>query len=192
MLWGLPRALLIVDSAYAEYVRKSDYDAGIELARANGNVVMTRTFSKVFGMAGLRAGYAIGRPETLAKIKAWTLGSNISQLTLVAANAALQDSEHIANEVKRNREVKAFTRKFFADNGFTMTSGDANFMMVDIRQDATTFKKAALKKGIAIGRAFPPLTTQARITFGTMPEMKKAVGVFRELLIDGAKASGGR
>jgi histidinol-phosphate aminotransferase len=187
-----PDTTILVDEAYFEYVDAAGYGTVIPVAVQNPRVVVLRTFSKVFGMAGLRAGYAIGRPETLAKIKAWTLGSNISQLTLVAANAALQDSEHIANEVKRNREVKAFTRKFFADNGFTMTSGDANFMMVDIRQDATTFKKAALKKGIAIGRAFPPLTTQARITFGTMPEMKKAVGVFRELLIDGTKASGGR
>jgi histidinol-phosphate aminotransferase len=187
-----PDTTILVDEAYFEYVDAAGYGTVIPVAVQNPRVVVLRTFSKVFGMAGLRAGYAIGRPETLAKIKAWTLGSNISQLTLVAANAALQDSEHIANEVKRNREVKAFTRKFFADNGFTMTSGDANFMMVDIRQDATIFKKAALKKGIAIGRAFPPLTTQARITFGTMPEMKKAVGVFRELLIDGAKASGGR
>jgi histidinol-phosphate aminotransferase len=109
---------------------------------------------------------------------------------LPSAHAALEDSAHITAEVARNREVKAFTRKFFADGGFTMTSADANFMMVDIKQDAAAFKKLAIKKGIAIGRAFPPLTNQARITFGTMPEMKKAVAVFRELLAQPTRATG--
>lgn len=187
-----PDTTVLVDEAYFEYVEAPGYGTLIPMAVQNPRVVVLRTFSKVFGMAGLRLGYAVGRPETLAKIKNWTLGSNVSQLTLVAAAAALNDTDHVADEVKRNHEVKAFTRKFFADAGFAMSMGEANFMMVDIRQDAAAFKKAALKKGIAIGRAFPPLTTQARITFGTMKEMKKATDVFKEMLSEGTKAAGGR
>jgi histidinol-phosphate aminotransferase len=184
-----PNTTVLVDEAYFEYVDAAGYGTLIPMAIENPRVVVLRTFSKVYGMAGLRIGYAVGRTETLAKMKQWVLGSNVSQLTLVAANAAMADQQHIADEVKRNREVKAYTRKFFADAGFTMTTGDANFMMVDIRQNAAAFKKAALAKGIAVGRAFPPLTNQARITFGTMDEMKKATAAFRELL--GAGATGG-
>ncbi|MBM4193498.1 MAG: aminotransferase class I/II-fold pyridoxal phosphate-dependent enzyme, partial [Gemmatimonadetes bacterium] len=150
-----------------------------------------RTFSKVYGMAGLRLGYVVGRPETLARMRPWIMGSNVSQLTLVAATAALNDPGHIAEEVARNREVKAFTRKFFADAGFAMSAGQANFMMVDIKQPAAAFKAAAVKKGIAVGRAFPPLTNQARITFGTMKEMKKATEVFKEMLMEPTRAAGG-
>ena len=185
-----PDTTVLVDEAYFEYVDAAGYGTVIPMAVQNLRVIVLRTFSKVFGMAGLRIGYAVGRPETLTKMRQWTLGSNVSQLTLVAAHAALEDSAHITAEVARNREVKAFTRKFFADAGFNMTSADANFMMVDIKQDVVAFKKLAIKKGIAIGRAFPPLTTQARITFGTMPEMKKAVGVFKELLAPATRATG--
>ena len=115
-------------------------------------------------------------------MQSYQLGSNISQLSLAAAVAALGDAEHIATEQRRNREVRAFTRKFFADAGYKMSAGQANFMMVDVRRDAKAFKAECLKKGVAIGRPFPPLTTQARLSFGTMPEMKKALEVFKSTL----------
>lgn len=177
-----PTTTVLVDEAYFEYAEAAGYGTLIPMAIENPRVVVLRTFSKVYGMAGLRIGYAVGRTETIARMKQWVLGSNVSQLTLVAAREALADPAHIAAEVKRNREVKAYTRKFFADAGYTMSTGDANFMMVDIRRDAAEFKKAALTKGVAIGRSFAPLTNQARITFGTMDEMQKATAVFRELL----------
>ena len=185
-----PETTILVDEAYFEYVQDPEYGTVIPLAVANPRVVVLRTFSKVYGLAGLRAGYAIGRPDVLNKMKSWTLGSNVSQLTLVAAQVALEDSAHIAGEVRRNREVKAFTRKFFADGGFTMSSGDANFMMVDIRRNAAEFKSTLLRKGVAVGRAFPSLPNHSRITFGTMPEMRKAVALFREVLGGSAKMSG--
>jgi histidinol-phosphate aminotransferase len=177
-----PETTILVDEAYFEYVGHPGFGTVIPLAVTNPRVVVLRTFSKVYGLAGLRAGYAVGRSEVLAKMRSWTLGSNISQLTLVAATAALADSAHLADEVKRNREVRAFTRKFFGDGGYTMTEGDANFMMVDLRRSAAEFKSQAVRKGVAVGRGFAATPTYSRITFGTMPEMKKAVAVFRELL----------
>lgn len=190
VLRASPETTILVDEAYFDYVDAPGYGTLIPMAIENPRVLVLRTFSKAFGMAGLRIGYAVGRPETMAKMKQWVLGSNVSQLTLLAATAALGDPAALAAEVKRNREVKAFTRKFFADAGYTMTSGDANFMMVDIKRNVADFKKLALTKGVAIGRPFPPLTTQARITFGTMDEMKKATAVFRELLAQSAAAGG--
>jgi histidinol-phosphate aminotransferase len=177
-----PNTTILVDEAYFEYVENPTYGTVIPLAVANPRVVVVRTFSKVYGLAGLRAGYAVGRPETLAKMKSWVLGSNISQLSLVAASTAVADVANIAAEVRRNREVRAFTRKFFSDAGFTMSSGDANFMMVDIKRNAAEFKKQAVQRGVAIGRGFAALPNHARISFGTMPEMRKATTIFRELL----------
>jgi histidinol-phosphate aminotransferase len=178
-----PQTTILVDEAYFDYVENPQYGTMIPLAVTNPRVVVIRTFSKVYGLAGLRAGYAVGRPETLAKMRRWTLGSNVTQLSLVAAQAALQDSANVAAEVRRNREVKAFTRKFFADAGFSMSAGDANFMMVDVRRNAADFKKECVKRGVAVGRGFAALPNHSRITFGTMPEMRKAVGVFREVLV---------
>jgi histidinol-phosphate aminotransferase len=133
-------------------------------------------------MAGLRLGYAIATKETIAKMAGFQLGSNTSQLALAAAAASLGDPAHIAAEVARNHDVRAFTRKFFAGLGLTMSAGQANFMMVDVRRDAKAFKAACLAHNVAIGRPFPPLTNQARLSFGTMPEMQKAVEVFKAVL----------
>jgi histidinol-phosphate aminotransferase len=177
-----PQTTVLVDEAYFEYVDRPDFGTVIPVAVANPRVVVLRTFSKVFGLAGLRVGYAIGRPEVLAKMKSWTLGSNVTQLSLVAAQTALEDAANVASEARRNREVRAFTRKFFADGGFAMSAGDANFMMVDVRRNAAEFKSQCVRKGVAVGRGFPSLPTHSRITFGTMNEMRKAVTVFRELL----------
>jgi histidinol-phosphate aminotransferase len=177
-----PETTILVDEAYFEYVANPGFGTVIPLAVNNPRVVVLRTFSKVFGMAGLRAGFAVGRADVMARMKSWTMGSNISQLTLVAAVAALEDKSHIEAEVKRNKDVRAYTMKFFADGGYKMSEGDANFVMVDIRRPAGPFKSACLQKGVAVGRAFPALPTFSRITFGTMPEMAKAAAIFKDLL----------
>jgi histidinol-phosphate/aromatic aminotransferase/cobyric acid decarboxylase-like protein len=71
-----------------------------------------------------------------------------------------------------------------------MSSGDANFMMVDIRRSAAEFKSECVRKGVAVGRAFPQLPRHSRITFGTMKEMQKAVALFRDVLVDSSRATG--
>jgi histidinol-phosphate aminotransferase len=177
-----PETTILIDEAYHEYVDDPAYGTAIPLALANPRVVVTRTFSKVFGMAGLRVGYAVGQPATLAKMAAWLLGSNVSQLTLVAAAAAVGDAQHIALEQRRNRATRDYTRKFFQGAGYQVARSDANFMMVDIRRDAKQFKQDALKHMVAVGRQFPALPTWVRVSVGTMAEMKKALGVFGTLL----------
>jgi histidinol-phosphate aminotransferase len=177
-----PETTILIDEAYHEYVADPSYRTSIPMALANPRVVVTRTFSKVFGMAGLRAGYAVGQPETLKKMSAWLLGSNVNQLALVAAMATVGDTAHIADEVRRNTEARAYTRQFFEKAGYTVHASEANFMMVDIRRDAKAFKLECVKHKVAIGRFFPALPTYARVSVGTMPEMTKAVAVFRSVL----------
>src|SRR5690348_1390803 len=115
-----PDAVVLIDEAYHEYVADPNYRTSIPMALANPRVVVTRTFSKVFGMAGLRAGYAVGQPDTLKKMSAWLLGSNVNQLALVAARTTVADASHIADEVRRNKETRAFTRQFFEKAGYTV------------------------------------------------------------------------
>jgi histidinol-phosphate aminotransferase len=177
-----PETTILIDEAYHEYVGDPSYRTAVPLAMANPRVVVTRTFSKVFGMAGLRAGYAIGQPDTLKKMASWLLGSNMNQLALAAASVSLTDTAHVRDEVRRNAETRAYTRKFFESLGYTVPASEANFMMVDVRRDAKTFKLECVKHNVAIGRAFPAVPNYARISVGTMPEMKKAVTVFRQVL----------
>ena len=177
-----PNAVVLVDEAYHEYVANPGYATAAPIALANPRVVVTRTFSKVFGMAGLRVGYAIGQPATLRKMSSWLLGSNVNQLALAGAAATVADTPHVAAEVRRNAEARAFTRRFFESNGYPVAGDDANFMMVDVRRDAHAFKLECARHKVAIGRQFPSLPTHARISVGTLPEMKKAAAVFRTVL----------
>jgi histidinol-phosphate aminotransferase len=177
-----PQTIVLVDEAYHEYVEDPSYATVIPLALDNPRMFVTRTFSKVFGMAGLRVGYAVGRPETLARMRPYMLGSNISQLSLAAAKATVGDVARIADEKKKNHDAKVFTAKAFTSMGYEVIPSDANFMMVDIKRDVKTFKAECIKKGVAVGRPFPPLNTHLRVSVGTMAEMQKAVEVFRSTL----------
>jgi histidinol-phosphate aminotransferase len=184
-----PDTTILVDEAYHEYVEDKSYGSVVQLAVSNPRVVVTRTFSKVFGMAGLRAGYAIGQPDTLKKMSAWLLGSNVNQLAIAAASIAIVDTAHIASEQKKNAESRAMTRKFFQDAGYTVHAADANFMMVDVRRDAKAFKLDCAKHKVAIGRQFPAVPNYARISFGTVAEMKKALPVFKAVLANTVSTS---
>jgi histidinol-phosphate aminotransferase len=184
-----PETTILIDEAYHEYVEDPTYSTAIPIAIANPRVVVTRTFSKVFGMAGLRLGYAIAQPDTLKKMSSWLLGSNTNQLVLAAAIATIGDKAHIADEVRKNKEARAFARKFFETAGYTVHAADANFFMVDVRRDAKAFKLECVKHGVAIGRQFPAFPNYARISVGTMPEMQKAIPVFRTVLASSTSTS---
>jgi histidinol-phosphate aminotransferase len=177
-----PDTTILVDEAYHEYVESPAYGTMIPLALTNPRVIVARTFSKVFGMAGLRLGYLVGQPDTLKRVSSWMLGSNTNQLALVAAAAAIGDAQHIAMEQRKNREARSFTRKFFEGAGYPVNGAEANFFMVDVRRDAKEFKLDCVKHNVAIGRKFPNLPTYVRISIGTMPEMRKAVEVFKTVL----------
>ena len=177
-----PDCVVMVDEAYHEYVDEPSYASAIPLALENPKVIVIRTFSKVFGMAGLRLGYAIGRPETLREMQRHKLPNNINVLAAASAIATLPDQAHIDRERQLNREAREFTRKSFESMGYKSGVSNSNFIMVAIGRDSKAFKAACAKQGILVGRAFPPLTTQARISIGTMDEMRKAVDVFRQVL----------
>ena len=181
-----PDCVVLMDEAYHEYVDDKTYKTAIPLALERPNVIVSRTFSKVFGMAGLRAGYAVGQPETLARMKRHKLGSNVNVLAAAAGVATLTNEAHIKREVQLNRAAREFTRKAFADMGFKSGESNANFIMVPIGRDSKVFKDAVARHGFLIGRAFPPLTTHTRVSIGTMAEMKKAVEVFRQVLTSAA------
>jgi histidinol-phosphate aminotransferase len=177
-----PTATVLVDEAYHEYVDDASYASAIPLALANPRVVVARTFSKVYGMAGLRVGYAIGHPDAIAAVERHTLDIAVNALGAAAATAALADTAALERERTRNREARDFTRRFFVDAGYTPGSAETNFVMVDLRRDAKAFRDGCRAAGVLVGRAFPPLHTHARVTIGTMDEMQRATAVFRKVL----------
>ena len=177
-----PEARVLVDEAYFEYADEPGYATAVPLAVANRRVLVTRTFSKVFGMAGLRVGYAIAHPDTLAALEAHGPDGTLSNASLAAAAAAFTDTAHIAAECARNRAVRQFTRERFEAAGYRVLPSAANFLMVDIKRDAGSFGWECRRQRIAVARPFPPLTTCMRLTIGTQAEMDEAVPAILALL----------
>ena len=182
-----PDTLILVDEAYFDYVTDPDHETHVPFALEHPNVIVARTFSKAYGMAGLRQGYGIGHPETLKKLRPWMSPSGTGSLNvfgMAAATAAIsQDASFTANERNRNKEVRDFATKWFKDRGMKPTDGQANFMFVDIGTPAAEFRTACRAKNVLVARDFPPFEkTHARISLGTMEEMQKAVKVFDQVL----------
>jgi histidinol-phosphate aminotransferase len=182
-----PDTTILIDEAYFDYVTDPDHETHVPIAVENPHVIVARTFSKAYGMAGLRQGYAIAHPDTIKKMRPWVGSSGTGSLNvfgMAAATVAIaQDSAFTTNERNRNKAVRDMATKWFADRGMKPTDCQANFMFVNIGTPARAFREACRVKGVMVARDFPPFEkTHARITLGTMEEMTKAVQVFGEVL----------
>ena len=186
-----PQTVVLVDEAYHEYVDDPSYKTSIPLTLRCKNVIVSRTFSKVYGMAGLRCGYGVGHPESMAKMMPFRLASSVNHLALAASLSAAGDREFVERERTLNREARAYTRRVFEQLGYNVAPSEANFVFVDLRQDARFFREACQRSGVLVGRSFPPLSAYARITIGTMDEMQRASAVFTRVLRGAAAAPRG-
>jgi len=178
-----PFTYILLDEAYYDYVTDPAYDTGGDLALKYRNVILGRTFSKAYGMAGLRQGYGVATKQTAAKLRGYklTFGTNI--LGLAGVSGALDDPDHLKQEVKRNTAVRDYTLDFFRSNGYWTTDSQTNFIFVKTGMTAKAFRDGCAKHKVAVGRDFPPYEKEyARISLGTMDEMKRATEVFHEVL----------
>ena len=177
-----PDTTILIDEAYHEYVDDPSYATALPMAMENPRIVIARTFSKVYGLAGMRVGYALGSARTMAAVEPQVLSMGVSQLAAAAGIAALAGRAHIEQERVLNREARAYTMRALADCGFPAADSQANFMMIDLRRDAQPFRDACKNAGVLVGRPFPPLTNYVRISVGTMDEMRQGMEVFRRVL----------
>ncbi len=184
-----PDTTILVDEAYFDYVTDPDHATHVPLAIENKNVIVARTFSKAYGIAGLRQGYAIAHADTIRKMRPWVGSGGTGSLNvfgMAAGVAAIQqdaDGSFSKNERERNKAVRDFSVKWFTDRSMKPTDCQANFMFVNIGTPAKAFREACRAKGVMVARDFPPFEkTMARITLGTMEEMQKAVAVFGDVL----------
>ncbi len=177
-----PEVMILVDEAYHEFVDDPSYRSALPMIATEPRVFVSRTFSKIYGLAGLRVGYAFGQPATLSRMTRFRLANGIGALAQVAAIASLQDPAQMQKEQEKNRVARAFTTKWFTDAGYNVIPSQTNFVLVDIRRPAQDFRLACARQGVAVGRTFAPLTNYSRISFGTMPEMQQAVEIFQRVL----------
>jgi histidinol-phosphate aminotransferase len=178
-----PDTVILLDEAYHDYVTDPSYKTGMELAISTPNVFVARTFSKAYGMAGLRIGFAVGQAPVIKELTRYKMPYNVSVPGVAAAIASLENQAHIDAERARNTEARAFTLKAFEGMGFKATDSQANFIFVDLKRPAKGFRDACARQNVLVGRDFPPYEkTHCRVSIGTMEEMKQAVAVFRNVL----------
>jgi histidinol-phosphate aminotransferase len=184
-------AVILLDEAYHDYVEAPAYHTGVPLALRDPRVLVTRTFSKIHGMAGLRIGYVVGAPSALASLEPWVASLTLSGLAAAAAAASLGDVRHLDRQRALNRQARNDCRAAFARAGFRSFESEANFVMVDIRRDCRGFASACRDRGVRVARPFPPLTSCARLTLGTRDEMRRAMDVCLDVLAQPPVAAGG-
>ena len=190
-----PTTAVLIDEAYCDYATDPSFATAIPTALATPGVVVARTFSKAYGMAGVRIGYAVADAATIRKMSAWRMPYNVNTFGVAAAVASLKDPQHIKEESARNKAVRDFTVKALADLGYKSTDSQTNFIFTDIGKTMTAaqFRDQCAAKGVMVGRDFPPLEKQwARISLGTMDEMQKATEVFRSVLKPATSTTAGK
>jgi len=174
--------IVLVDEAYHHYVDSNDYESVIPLVAKKANLVVARTFSKIYGMAGLRCGYAIAQKPVVDKMLAHQAYNAMNLMACVAARASLLDNEHATASKKKNRETRAWLAGELESLGYRTLPSEANFFMVDVRKEVRPVIDAFRERGVRIGRRFPAMPQHLRVTVGTREEMQRFLEVFREVL----------
>ncbi len=183
-LTGLPRnVVVVVDEAYAEYVEAADYPDTIPWVERFPNLVVTRTFSKAYGLAGLRVGYAVSHPQVANLLNRVRQPFNVSIPAQVVAVAALSDSEHLERSRQVNREGMALMKSALAGMGLRYLPSVGNFLCVDMGRPGLEIFEALLRRGVTVRPvANYGLPNFLRITIGTERENRKLIETLREVL----------
>jgi histidinol-phosphate aminotransferase len=182
-----PDTLLVLDAAYAEYVRRNDYEAGIELVATSQNVVMTRTFSKIYGLAGLRLGWAYcpaGIADVLNRIRG---PFNVTSAAISAGVAAIEDQGHIDDSVAHNEKWLPWVSEEIGKLGLKVTPSVGNFVLIHFEKEGAKSAPAAdefLKsRGIIMRRvAGYGLPHALRMTIGTESDNRAVVAALADFL----------
>jgi histidinol-phosphate aminotransferase len=170
--------VLLIDEAY---IHLCDAPRSLDFVKEGKNVIVLRTFSKLYGMAGVRMGFAVGRPDLLDKLDYF--GSNFLPVTATsAAIASLKQTDLIETRKKITAGTRAETMAWLKSQGYAVTPSESNCFMLDTRRDGKDVLKAMAAKDVYIGRIWPAWPTQVRISVGTPQEMMSFRKAFTEVM----------
>ena len=175
-----PKATVLVDEAYIELTDRPGYSSVAELVKEGLDVVVCRTFSKIYGMAGLRVGYAIGRPDTIEKIRAYETSFGGNTAGLAAAIAAYNDTAFTTFSKNRIVEARGMMQEAVKKAGLTALPSETNFLFVRVA-DADAVQKAMAAKGILIRGAYGKWKTWSRASTGKLEDVRRYVAALPEV-----------
>jgi histidinol-phosphate aminotransferase len=177
-----PETVILVDEAYFHYADSPDYESVILLVKDHPNLVVARTFSKIYGMAGLRCGYCVAQPETIKKMHGFQMWDSVNVMALAAASASLDDANQVTNGRKMNGEAKTFTLTELEKLGYKSIPSQANFIMFDCKKPVVPIIQAMKDKNVSVGRLFPAYPNHMRLTIGKQSEMESFVSAFKQVM----------
>ena len=176
------QTMILVDEAYFHYADSPDYESVIPLVTDHPNLIVSRTFSKIYGMAGLRCGYCVAQRETIQRMRAHQMWDSVNIMALSAATANLDDPEQVPTGQRLNREAKAFTTGELENMGYKQIPSQANFIMFDCNRPVVPLIQALKQRNVQVGRLFPALPNYMRVTIGKKSEMETFVGAFKQVM----------
>ena len=172
-------SILLVDEAYIHF---SDAPSAIDLVKADQDLIVLRTFSKIYGMAGLRCGFAIGRPDLLSKMKEIGGWNAMPVTAVVAAVASLKDRQLVPERKQINEAIRAQTFEWLDRNRYSYIPSQSNFFLLDTKRLAKSAIDAMAQQNVIVGRAWPAMPTWVRVTVGTAPEMERFQTAFKRMM----------
>ena len=174
--------LILVDEAYFEYVDDPEYPDSLRYHQSGKSILTLRTFSKLYGLAGLRIGYGIASKELIGLMQRVRQPFNINAPAQWAALAALDDHEHIRRSLEVNREGMAYLRNQIAKLGLEQVPSQANFILIQVGNGEEVFKQLLVQGVIVRPMGIYELPAYIRVTIGTMDENKKFIAALRKIL----------
>ncbi len=173
--------MILVDEAYFHYADSPDYESVITLTKDHPSLILSRTFSKIYGMAGLRCGYCVAQKETIDRMRPYQMWDSVNIMALAAASASLDDPDQVPNGQRLNSEAKMFVTSELARAGYKTIPSQANFIMIDCRRPVVPLIKAMKEQNVHVGRLFPALPNHMRVTIGKKTEMETFVSAFKQV-----------
>ena len=176
------KTLVFSDEAYLEFLEPEEQHSAVELVRKGHNVMVSRTFSKVYGLAGLRLGYAIAHPDLIRKISKYQMGPMINQAGLAAAKVSLNDKEFAKLTRTKNNEALNFFQQYLDKKGWFHGKSRTNCVLFPAPKDGKTILSETVKRGFQIRIWDYQGKEWCRVSIGTLTEMKAFVKAFDEVV----------
>jgi histidinol-phosphate aminotransferase len=191
LLDGIPEDVpVLIDEAYFHFVEDPQYGTSVPYVLEGRPVIVTRTFSKIAALAGMRLGYAITTPEIIARLRPY-VSDSISAVVKWGGVAALRDTAAQAHVKQVTLDLRRTAAADLESLGFSVIPSETNFFMVDLKRPVKPVIAEFEKRGVLVGRPFPPMDQHLRVSVGNADEMKRFAAAFREIMAPAAKAAGG-
>jgi histidinol-phosphate aminotransferase len=175
------KAMVFSDEAYYDFITEPDYPSMVELVKEGKNVIVSKTFSKVYGMAGMRIGYLVARPDIAKRLRKNVMAMT-NVLAIEAAKQALEDDEFYKFSIAQNMKAKEAIYKTLNDLELPYIKSHTNFVFFKTGKHINELMPAMEKENVLIGRPFPPFFDWARISTGTMEDMKQFDKALKKVL----------